>query len=217
MTTRKRTKRDRTSSKSSTEASTSVAKEKGLSGALSEAPDHVTRSDLPPSRPRKEILTPVAPPGQKAPLHYFIYTLVTASLLFAGWYTYITAVGLKQWKDEVGWWGMTVGRSGRQDNVYRGTWGGGQEVKGDFEEHLSRLASALGIPATDVASAIKPFVPPATLSSLAPQATGEAMKVFFEEDLKRDRGDGSRGTMGSAAESLRKVVGFDDPLEEVGL
>jgi len=143
---------------------------------------------------------------------------VTAALLFAGWYTYITAVGLKQWKDEVGWWGMTVGRSGRQDNTHRGTWrGGGKEVKGDFEEHLSKLASALGIPATDVALAVKPFMPPATLSSLAPRATGEAMKVFFEEDPKRDFGNGGGSAMGSAAEGLRKVVGFDDPLEEVGL
>jgi len=213
MSNRKRTKRNRTLSKSSTEAaSTSATKEKEVPSSLPEAPDHVTGSDL-PSRPRKEILRPVAPPGLKTPFNYFIYTLVTVAFLFAGWYTYITFVGLKQWKDEVGWWGMTVGRSGRQDTIHRGTWRRGQEVKGEFEEHLSELASALGIPATHLASAIKPYVPPATLSSLAPHATGEAMQVLFEEDHKSDRENGGGSVMGSAAESIGKVVGFDDPLE----
>jgi len=161
--------------------STPPAKEKELQGSLSEAPDHATQSNLPPSRPRKEILKPVDPPGHRASLRSFIYALVTAALLFAGWYTYITAVGLKHWKDEVGWWRMTVGRSWRQDDrLSCGQWRG-HEMKGELEEHFSQLASALGIPATDVASAVKPFVPPATLSSLAPQATGEVMKVLFEE------------------------------------
>lgn len=211
MATRKRTKRSRTLSKSSTEPSTSAAtgKEKGVPGSSSEAPEHVTRSDLPPSRPRKEILTPVAPPGHKAPLNYFIYTLVTAALLFMAWYTYIGFVGLKQWKEEVGWWGVTAGRLGRQNTAHHGSWRGGQEVKGEFEEHLSQLASSLGIPASDVASAIKPFVPPATLSSLAPQATGGAINILFEKDGKKNQGEGG----GSAAEGLGKVVGFDDPLE----
>ncbi|KAG0701480.1 hypothetical protein DFH29DRAFT_1000225 [Suillus ampliporus] len=211
MSTRKRSKQDRTSSKSSHEASTTSAKEKDLPGSLSEGPDHVTQSDLPPSRPRKELLRHVSPPGYRIPLHYFIYTLMTAALLVAGWYTYITAVGLKHWKEEVGLWRMTVGRFGRQQNSQ---WRG-QEGEGGLEGHLSQLASALGIPATDVASAIKPFVPPATLSSLAPRATGEAMKVLFEElHQKEHRGDDSGGSMGSAAEGLGTVVGFDDPLDE---
>lgn len=102
-------------------------------------------------------------------------------LLFTMWYTYITAVELKHWKEEVGWWGMSVGRIGRQhDTSYRNQQRG-QEVTGELEGHFSQLASALGIPATDLASAVKPFVPPATLSSLAPQATGEAVEVLFED------------------------------------
>ncbi|KAG1745117.1 uncharacterized protein EDB91DRAFT_177455 [Suillus paluster] len=208
MSTRKRSKRDRTTSKSSHEApSTSPAKEKEQPGALSDSPGHVIQSDLPPSRPRKEILRSVSPPGLMVPLRYFIYTLVTIALLSAGWYTYITAVGLKHWKEEVGWWGVTVGRIGRKQDKIQ--WRG-QEVKGELEWHLSQLASALGIPATDVASALNPFVPPATLSSLAPQATGEAMKVLFEESHQKV---GGGGTMGNVAEGLGTVVGFDDPLE----
>lgn len=75
---------------------------------------------------------------------------------------------------------MSVGRFGRQhDKSYCDQWRG-QEVTGELEGHLSQLASALGIPATDVASAVKPLVPPATLSSIAPRATGEAVKVLFE-------------------------------------
>jgi hypothetical protein len=178
MSTRKRSKRDRTSSKGSHEAPNFLAKGKHLPGSLSEGSDHVNQSDLPPSRPRKEILAPVSPPGHRTPLRYFIYTLVTTALLFTVWYTYITAVGLKHWKDEVGWWGMSVGRFGRQHD---GLPSRGNEVVGEIEGHLSKLASALGIPATDVASAVKPFMPPATLSSLAPHATGEAVKVLFED------------------------------------
>ncbi|KAG2155244.1 uncharacterized protein EDB93DRAFT_92601 [Suillus bovinus] len=176
MSTRKRSKRDRASSKA-----TSQAKETYLPGSLSEGSDHVNQSDLPPSRPRKEILTPVSPPGHRAPLRYFIYTLVTTALLFTVWYTYTTAMELRQWKEEVGWWGMFVGRFGRQhDGLYSNQWRG-QEVTGELEGHLSQLAFALGIPATDLASAVKPLVPPATLSSLAPQATSEAMKVLVED------------------------------------
>lgn len=181
MSTRKRSKRDRTSSKGSHEASTFLAKGKHLPGSLSEGSDHVNQSDLPPSRPRKELLTPVSPPGHRTPLRSFIYVLVTTALLFTVWYTYITFVGLKQWKDEVGWWGMSVGRFGRQHHgLYRNP-SRGHEVVGEVEGHLSKLASALGIPATDLASAVKPFMPPATLSSLAPHATGETMKVLFED------------------------------------
>ncbi|OAX32062.1 hypothetical protein K503DRAFT_777029 [Rhizopogon vinicolor AM-OR11-026] len=177
-------------------------KEKEVPSSLPEAPDHVTRSDLPPLCPHKEILRPVAPPGHKTSLNYFIYTLVTATFLFAGLYTYVTFVGLKQRKDEVGWWGMTIERSGRR----------GQEVKGKFEEHLSELASVLGIHATHITLAIKPYAAPATLSSLAPRTTGEAMQVLFEEDHKRDQ-NSSESVMGSAAEGPGKVVRFDDPLE----
>ncbi|KAG2337121.1 hypothetical protein BDR05DRAFT_970565 [Suillus weaverae] len=181
MSTRKRSKRDRASSKASHEAPTSLAREKHLPGSLSEGSDHINQSDLPPSRPRKEISTPVSPPGHRAPLRYFIYTLVTTALLLTAWYTYTTAVALKHWKEEVGWWGMSIGRFGRQHNTLYRNQGRGQEVTGELEVHLSQLASALGIPATDLASAVKQLVPPATLSSLAPQATGEAMKVLFED------------------------------------
>ncbi|KAG1748054.1 hypothetical protein EDB19DRAFT_1683747, partial [Suillus lakei] len=142
MSTRKRSKRDRASSKASHEAPTSLAKEKYLPGSLSEGSDHVNQSNLPPSRPHKEILTPVSPPGYRTPLRYFIYTLVTTALFSHG----------VHWKEEVGWWGMSVGRFGRQhDKSYRDQWRG-QEVTGELEGHLSQLASALGIPATDVAS-----------------------------------------------------------------
>lgn len=181
MSTRKRSKRDRTSSKGSHEAPAFLAKGKHLPGSLSEGSDHVNHSDLPPSRPRKEILTPVSPPGHRTPLRSFIYALVTTALLFTVWYTYITAVGLKQWKEEAGWWGMSVGRLGRQhDGLYQSQWRG-QEAAGDLEGLLNQLASALGISATDLASAVKPFVPPATLSSLAPHATGQAAKVLLED------------------------------------
>ncbi|KAG2148924.1 hypothetical protein DEU56DRAFT_782925 [Suillus clintonianus] len=194
MSTRKRSKRDRTSSKSSHESPTSLAKEKHLPS--SSGPDHVAQSDLPPSR-SKPMLRSVSPPGYGGSLRYFIYTLVTTALLFTGWYTYITAVGLKHWKEEVGWWGMSVGRFGRQDSLY---WNQrrGHEVKAELEEHFSQLASSLGISATDLASAVKPFVPSATLSSIAPQAKGEAVKVLFEESHQNEyRGDSSGNTVGS--------------------
>ncbi|KAG1878989.1 hypothetical protein F4604DRAFT_585133 [Suillus subluteus] len=182
MSTRKRSKRDhRNTSKASHETPNSLAKEKHLPGSMSEGSDHVNHSDLPPSRPHKEILTPVTLPGNTTPLRYFIYTLVTIALLSTAWYTYTTAVGLKHWKEEVGWWGMFIGRIGRQhDGLNRDQWRG-QEATGELEGHLGQLASALGIHATDLASAVKPFVPPATLSSLAPQATSEAMKVLLED------------------------------------
>ncbi|OJA10030.1 hypothetical protein AZE42_08526 [Rhizopogon vesiculosus] len=137
----------------------SATKEKEVSSSLPEAPDRVTRSDLPLSHPRKEILRPIAPSGHKIPLSYVIHTLVTATILFAGWYTYITFVGLKQRKDEVGWWGMTVERSWKQDTIHRGTWRRGQEVEEEFEEHVGELASALEIHAAHIASAIKCLLP----------------------------------------------------------
>ena len=53
------------------------------------------------------------------------------------------------------------------------------------EERINALANALGMPpnelASAVAGAVRSYVPPASLSSVAAKETGEAAQVLFSE------------------------------------
>lgn len=73
-------------------------------------------------------------------------------------------------------------------------WDSGDRVKVVEEETLegrvNALADVLGIPARDVARAVKPFVPPASLASMAPQMQeremSEVWRVLMQGKDERD-------------------------------
>ncbi|PPQ86486.1 hypothetical protein CVT26_012080, partial [Gymnopilus dilepis] len=68
------------------------------------------------------------------------------------------------------------------------------------EAHIEGLAAALGMPTNEVASAIasavRAYVPPASLSSIAAKETGEAVRVLLQEP---SQGEGEGAVPGVAA------------------
>ena len=143
----------------------------------SEQQSAIKSSDLPPPR-RKKAIRSVSPPLSNVSFHRFNYYLaIFATLLFAI-YTY----RVLQWKADAGsWWNLMLGKkppAAMQTN--NGGSGGQTGVKGQMElsveERINELASALGMPSKDLASAIanavREYVPPASLSSISAHQTG---------------------------------------------
>ena len=142
-------------------------------------------TDLPPERDRKGI-RPVSPPLSHVPLSRFNYILGLLATTIAAFYVW----RLLQWKAEVGgWWNLALGKRPPQlqhRDAGAGTWtgagadarrfGDGTGESGEVERRIDELASALGIPSKDLANAIagavREYVPPASLSSVAAHETG---------------------------------------------
>ena len=135
-------------------------------------------SDLPPSRPHKN-LQPVSPPLAHTPFRRFVYYIATFAIIvmaFYGWRMF-------QWKTEYGgWWNLSLGRrppgatplAAAGEGVGAGYTYTGKAAEGStksVEDNIEALADALGMPSSDLASAIadavREHVPPASLSSVA--------------------------------------------------
>ena len=109
-------------------------------------------------------------------------------------------------KEDVGWWGIIMGDSGgtsrRQTSEGWGQWGFGSDrsgrkdeqgeaVRGDLEGPLNAIAEALGISPMQVASAVRPLIPQASMASMASkleQMSGsETVRTLFEDTTRSDR------------------------------
>lgn len=151
----------------------------------------------------KKLLAEVSPPGARTPFTKFLYVLLAVALLLLGWYIYGMVTLLERLKEEVGWWGIIVGDSeGMTRWMTLKRWGfgsdpsgsgagrAGAEKGGDLEGSLNALADALGIAPMQVASAVKPLVPQASLTSIVSKAeeTGgsEAVRILFEDTTRND-------------------------------
>ncbi|OBZ72927.1 hypothetical protein A0H81_07188 [Grifola frondosa] len=129
------------------------------------------RRDLPPPRNRKP-MRPVSPPFSKMPLHRFNYYIAVLAVLLAAFYAY----RMLQWKaDEA-----PSAAEWRQPGQWTAARGGEPTV----EDRINELASALGVPSKELASAIaaavREYVPPASLSSVAAHQTGSAVQFLMD-------------------------------------
>jgi len=130
---------------------------------------------------------------------------------------------ITQYKADVvgGWWNLVLGRRPQaQMWADSGSSGGGREdqrrsMEGSVEDRINLLASALGMPSNELASAIagavRSYVPLASRSSVAAKETGEAVKVLLSEP-KEGQGDISDSS-GAAAEVLGVVGGIVNDME----
>jgi len=152
----------------------------------------------------KKLLAEVSPPGARTPFTKFLYVLLSVVLLLLVWYIYGMVILLERLKEEVGWWGIIVGDPGGMPRweTWKG-WGfgsgqgGGEggraeaQKGGDLEGSLNALAVALGISPMQVASAVRPLVPQASLTSIAlkTEETGgsKALRILFEDTSPNDR------------------------------
>jgi hypothetical protein len=174
----------------------------------SPAPAHLepTPESLPTQKGSREkkLLAEVSPPGARTPFTKFLYVLLFVVLLLLGWYIYGMVTLLERLKEEVGWWGIIVGDSEgmtrwgtlkewRFRSDRSGGEGGrtGADKGGDLEGSLNALADALGIAPMQVASAVKPLVPQASLTSIASKAEetdgSEVIRILFEDTMRNDR------------------------------
>lgn len=187
---------------------------------------NTTKKNLPPPRRGEPIRTDVSLPFENTSLHKFIYILVALTALLTAFYGYRTV----QHKNEVGgWWNLALGR---RPPVVQDTYaaaGQAREWKGTehgVEERINELAEALGMPSNELASAIalavRNYVPPASLSSVAAKETGSAVKILVEGaeatenlDVPTSSPTGTPGVVGGVVEGIEKgfenFVGFEEP------
>ncbi|KAM5541527.1 hypothetical protein V8D89_004717 [Ganoderma adspersum] len=171
-------------------------------------------SDLPPSRPHKNLQS-VSPPLSHTPFRRFVYYIATFAIIvmaFYGWRMF-------QWKTEYGgWWNLALGRrppgatatptAGVTSARYTGK---AAEGSTKLEDNLQALADALGMPSSDLASAIadavREHVPPASLSSVAAhEPSGTAVQRLVNPDASA--GSQAAGTVRSAFEA---AIGLNEP------
>ena len=141
-----------------------------------------TKEDLPPPRDHRGLRS-VKLPLWDVPLHRFNYYIALFATLVLAFYAW----RLTAWKAEAGgWWNLAMGKRPpvAQDTApavsvppgvtpTASVAGGGDLT---VEQRINELASALGVPSKDlasaIASAVHDYVPPATLSSIAAYQTG---------------------------------------------
>ncbi|KAG6916842.1 hypothetical protein DXG01_005141 [Tephrocybe rancida] len=187
-----------------------------------------TADNLPPPRTRKP-LKPVSPPLANTRLSRLIYLLIFLTTLLGAYYSYRTI----QYKTEVGgWWNLALGRRPPQMQMGGETSSQGKGRKSgatsrndeqSVEERINALARALGMPSKDLASAIavavREYVPPASLSSVAAKETGPAVHAMLkggeEGDLTAkapEPGSQSTGVIGGVVGGIESFVGMEEPV-----
>ncbi|KAG6889623.1 hypothetical protein C0992_004579 [Termitomyces sp. T32_za158] len=150
--------------------------------------------------------------------------------LLSAYYSY-RVVQIK--KEAGGWWNMALGRRSSMSmghdeasstsfsHIRRGkaaaasTHDDGESV----EDKINALARALGMPSKDLASAIavavREYVPPASLSSIAGKASGTAVSAMLQEgkEGKSAQADSqSTGIIGDVVGGMDTFVGMDEPV-----
>ncbi|KAI0074891.1 hypothetical protein K474DRAFT_1709459 [Panus rudis PR-1116 ss-1] len=192
-----------------------------------------SKADLPPPREGKGIRS-VSPPLSNTPLHRFNYYIALLAVLLLAIYSY----RLLQWKANAGgWWNLALGKrppiaqtqdaqsSGQSGWKGTGAPSGGARADLTVEQRIEELASALGMPSKDLASAIagavREFVPPATLSSVSASQTGEAVSYLVDPSgaaaSESESAIGATATKGFkvVASAFEAAVGMDEPPVEL--
>lgn len=131
----------------------------------------------------------VSPPLANVSLRRFNYRVGIVVVALLAFYSY----RIVKWKAEAGgWWNLALGKKPPMAEHLQGTQSvpnagatnagggeGGTPIFGgdaEVENRINELASALGLPSKDLASAIagavREYVPPASVSSIAAHQTG---------------------------------------------
>jgi hypothetical protein len=169
-------------------------------------------------------MQPVKPPLSSTPLHRHIYTLIGLATLLTAYYSYRTI----QWKTEVGgWWNLATGA--RPENLHSGDGkpsktktsgsrgkGGDSHAGSTVESKINELALALGLPSNDlakaIASAVREYVPPASLSSIRERETGspvvDVLLAGSEQGKKVEQESKENAETPGVLDSF---VGLDEP------
>ncbi|KAG6827095.1 hypothetical protein H0H92_013227 [Tricholoma furcatifolium] len=178
-----------------------------------------TADNLPPPRISKPLRL-VSPPLSNTRLHRLIYLLALLTTILTAYYAY----RIVQHKNEFGgWWNLALRRRPPQTQFSGEGFRRGVKEKScrddddSVEERINALAHALGMPPKDLASAIavavREYVPPASLSSVAARETGPAVQAMLkgteiDNEVKEDEISQTFGVVGGVVEGF---VGMDEP------
>lgn len=176
----------------------------------------VDTKDLPPPRQHKA-LRDVSAPLSRTRLSNLIYILILITTLLGAYYTF----RLTQYKTQVGgWWNIALGRKPetmlKTAASHAGQGGCSGSSGHSVEDKIEALAEALGMPKQDLASAIagavRQYVPPASLSSVAAKETGPAVEVLVSDDPEQKAAEVSgTGVVEGVVNSFDSFVGMDEP------
>ncbi len=210
---------------SSTRKRTSPQAQSRSTRSTSDKSRLVNADDLPPSR-TSDSLRSVSAPLSSTRLSNLIYLLVGLTTLLCAFYTY----RLVQYKREVGgWWSLASGRPQDAYMVQEDT----PSQKGprkrpdpghEVEDRINSLAEALGMPSKELASAIagavRAYVPPASLSSVAARQTGEAVNMLLKEseagtedaaNKAHEQRKAGEGVVEGIRRGVESFAGMDEP------
>ncbi|KAF5350083.1 hypothetical protein D9756_009145 [Leucocoprinus leucothites] len=166
-----------------------------------------------PSEGVKHGLRPVSPPMQTTRLSRLIYILILLTALLGSYYSYRVV----QYKQQVGgWWDVALGRRPQADNIPSDH---SHHRQTSVEDKINDLAKALGMPSKELASAIavavRNYVPPASLSSVAAKETGPAVQALLKEPPSQDQTlsntPSATNIVGGVFEGVESFVGMDEP------
>lgn len=210
--------------------------------ASNDSSTNTSTVELPPPR-RTKPMRSVSPPLSNMRLNRFIYALLLLTTLLGAYYSYRVV----QYKTDVGgWWNLAVGKRPPQALHTPTGPGGGNPVPLDqvksprsagtrrtkkqhdedsVEDRINALAKALGMPSRELASAIalavRQYVPPASLSSVAAQESGPAVEALIKgvsedvvaEQVQMKNGHAAEptGVMGGVVSGIESFVGMDEP------
>ncbi|KAG8907506.1 hypothetical protein FRB99_003879 [Tulasnella sp. 403] len=166
---------------------------------------NILQGDKVPKRKGKG-LRDVEPPLYRTPLTRLVYIISFSALLISAFYTY----RLTQWKSTSGGW-LNLIQGKRPDTPIQHAPHLSSPNKDAFvlEDRLRELADELGIHPRALASAIRPLLPAATVTSIAaanPTSKGSVASVLAD-DSSRDQ------TADKAKHGLDAILGLDEPVD----
>ncbi|KAG8983770.1 hypothetical protein FRB93_007050 [Tulasnella sp. JGI-2019a] len=179
--------------------------------------DMTKQHNLPPKKDTPAVRKDVSPPLWQTPLWKVIYGISFITLCISAFYMY----RLTQWKAQSGGWvNLMLGRSPTEPipsaaevtdsaKSYTGSNGDPHFV---LEDRLRELADELGMHPREFASAIKPIMPSATVTSLAqanPTPSDPVVDILAGADPDQDTN--SQDTLSVVAKGLGAIMGADDP------
>lgn len=161
-----------------------------------------------PSYRVKHALRPVSPPLRTVSFSNLIYVLIILTGLLAAYYSY----RIIQYRNSVGgWWDVALGRLPQAQGAQVQH---SHHHRNTVEDRINDLAKALGMPSKDLASAIvvavRNYVPPASLSSVAAEETGPAVQELLKEPPS-SASPSATGVVRGVAEGFGTFVGMDEP------
>lgn len=178
------------------------------------------QDNLPAKRQGKAVRQDIRPPFWNTPYQKFTTYITIAVLLIGVFYTW----RLLQWKTQAGgWFNLVLGKHPNEPVPKAANVIGKDSMASTkpfaLEDRIQELADELGIHPRELASAIKPLIPVASVTSLAhsdptASASGSAVSILADEATAGGADyHESKSLPKKVMAGLGGVVGLDEPVD----